>query len=178
MINCILIQNNNINEIKVKNLTEDSIYKKCNFKNNIDFIKIKTWNYKNNIIELWGKNKGFSSSLSEFELFINNSVNVYGKSIFLMRSDEDKYISIDKENFAEFLNLNNIKKNETVNIEDVENNINKNDKKDQNDQNDENDENDENNINDINNEDKNSESSEFSNNSELTFELYEYSDEE
>ena len=55
MINCILIQNNEINEIKVKNLTEDSIYKKCNFKNNSDFIKIKTWNYENNIIELWGK---------------------------------------------------------------------------------------------------------------------------
>ena len=160
MINCILIQNNNINEIKVKNLSEDSIYKKCNFKNNIDFIKIKTWNYKNNIIELWGKNKGFSSSLSEFELFINNSINVYGKSIFLMRSDEDKYISIDKDNFVEFLNLNNVKKNENVYIEDVENEDNQN------------------NINDINNEDKNSECSEFSNNSELTFELYEYSDEE
>ena len=160
MINCILIQNNNINEIKVKNLSEDSIYKKCNFKNNIDFIKIKTWNYKNNIIELWGKNKGFSSSLSEFELFINNSINVYGKSIFLMRSDEDKYISIDKDNFVEFLNLNNVKKNENVYIEDVENEDNQN------------------NINDINNEDKNSECSEFSNNSELTLELYEYSDEE
>lgn len=160
MINCILIQNNNINELKVRNLTEDSIYKKCNFKNNIDFIKIKTWNYKNNIIELWGKNKGFSSSLSEFELFINNSINVYGKSIFLMRSDEDKYISIDKDNFVEFLNLNNIKKNENVYIEDVENEDNQN------------------NINDINNEDKNSECSEFSNNSELTLELYEYSDEE
>jgi len=160
MINCILIQNNNINELKVRNLTEDSIYKKCNFKNNIDFIKIKTWNYKNNIIELWGKNKGFSSSLSEFELFINNSINVYGKSIFLMRSDEDKYISIDKDNFVEFLNLNNVKKNENVYIEDVENEDNQN------------------NINDINNEDKNSECSEFSNNSELTLELYEYSDEE
>ena len=167
MINCILIQNNNINEIKVKNLTEDSIYKKCNFKNNSDFIKIKIWNYKNNIIELWGKNKGFSSSLSEFELFINNSINVYGKSIFLLKSNEDKYISIDKENFVEFLNLNNDKKNEK--IEDVENNNNKNDKNDKKDINDQN---------DINNEDKNSECSEFSNNSELTFELYEYSDEE
>ena len=41
MINCILIQNNQINEIKVKNLTDDIIYKKCNFKNNTDFKKLK-----------------------------------------------------------------------------------------------------------------------------------------
>ena len=32
MINCILIQNSEINEVKVKNLSEDIIYKKCNFK--------------------------------------------------------------------------------------------------------------------------------------------------
>jgi len=170
MINCILIQNNNINELKVRNLTEDSIYKKCNFKNNIDFIKIKTWNYKNNIIELWGKNKGFSSSLSEFELFLNNSINIYGKSIFLMKSNEDKYISIDKDNFVQFLKLNTNNNNEVFNIENEEklkevnnkDNINKNAKNDLN----------------IDNYSESSESSEFSNNSELTYELYEYSDED
>tara|TARA_B100001175_G_scaffold317664_1_gene335565 strand:- start:1991 stop:2503 length:513 start_codon:yes stop_codon:yes gene_type:complete len=170
MINCILIQNNNINEIKVKNLSEDSIYKKCNFKNNSDFLKIKTWNYKNNIIELWGKNKGFSSSLSEFELFLNNSINIYGKSIFLMKSNEDKYISIDKDNFVQFLKLNTNNNNEVFNIENEEklkevnnkDNINKNAKNDLN----------------IDNYSESSESSEFSNNSELTYELYEYSDED
>ena len=52
MINCILIQNNEINEVKVKNLTEDSIYKKCNFKNDTDFSKLKIWNYDNLSIEL------------------------------------------------------------------------------------------------------------------------------
>ena len=122
MINCILIQNNEINEVKVKNLTEDSIYKKCNFKNDTDFSKLKIWNYDNFSIELWGKNKGFSNSLSNFELFKNNGLNIYGKSIFLMKNDEDKYISLNKENFNNY--------------------------------------------------------SEYSYNSELTYELYEYSDDE
>jgi len=162
MINCILIQNNEINEVKVKNLTEDCIYKKCNFKNDTDFSKLKIWNYDNFSIELWGKNKGFSNSLSNFELFKNNGLNIYGKSIFLMKNDEDKYISLNKENFNNYFNI----------INDVESKI----------------------IHDENNESKNKENleskeikedeencdenSEYSYNSELTYELYEYSDDE
>lgn len=162
MINCILIQNNEINEVKVKNLTEDCIYKKCNFKNDTDFSKLKIWNYDNFSIELWGKNKGFSNSLSNFELFKNNGLNIYGKSIFLMKNDEDKYISLNKENFNDYFNI----------INDVESKI----------------------IDDENNESKNKEdleskeikeneencdeNSEYSYNSELTYELYEYSDDE
>ena len=162
MINCILIQNNEINEVKVKNLTEDCIYKKCNFKNDTDFSKLKIWNYDNFSIELWGKNKGFSNSLSNFELFKNNGLNIYGKSIFLMKNDEDKYVSLNKENFNNYFNI----------INDVESKI----------------------IDDENNESKNKEdlevkeikeneencdeNSEYSYNSELTYELYEYSDDE
>lgn len=162
MINCILIQNNEINEVKVKNLTEDCIYKKCNFKNDTDFSKLKIWNYDNFSIELWGKKKGFSNSLSNFELFKNNGLNIYGKSIFLMKNDEDKYISLNKENFNDYFNI----------INDVESKI----------------------IDDENNESKNKEdleskeikeneencdeNSEYSYNSELTYELYEYSDDE
>ena len=162
MINCILIQNNEINEVKVKNLTEDCIYKKCNFKNDTDFSKLKIWNYDNFSIELWGKNKGFSNSLSNFELFKNNGLNIYGKSIFLMKNDEDKYISLNKENFNNYFNI----------INDIESKI----------------------IHDENNESKNKENleskeikedeencdenSEYSYNSELTYELYEYSDDE
>ena len=162
MINCILIQNNEINEVKVKNLTEDCIYKKCNFKNDTDFSKLKIWNYDNFSIELWGKNKGFSNSLSNFELFKNNGLNIYGKSIFLMKNDEDKYISLNKENFNNYFNI----------INDVESKI----------------------IHDENNKFKNKENleskeikedeencdenSEYSYNSELTYELYEYSDDE
>jgi|TARA_B110000967_G_C18875463_1_gene557996 hypothetical protein len=162
MINCILIQNNEINEVKVKNLTEDCIYKKCNFKNDTDFSKLKIWNYDNFSIELWGKNKGFSNSLSNFELFKNNGLNIYGKSIFLMKNDEDKYISLNKENFNDYFNIiNDVKSkiiddenNESKNKEDLESKEIK------------------------ENEENCDENSEYSYNSELTYELYEYSDDE
>ena len=155
MINCILIQNNEINEVKVKNLTEDCIYKKCNFKNDTDFSKLKIWNYDNFSIELWGKNKGFSNSLSNFELFKNNGLNIYGKSIFIMKNKESKYISLNKEIFYNYFNIiNNVKSkiveeksNECKNKEDLDSK-------------------------------EDDENSEYSNNSELTYELYEYSDDE
>ena len=155
MINCILIQNNEINEVKVKNLREDSIYKKCNFKNDTDFSKLKNWNYDNFSIELWGKNKGFSNSLSNFELFKNNGLNIYGKSIFIMKNKESKYISLNKEIFYNYFNIiNNVKSkiveeksNECKNKEDLDSK-------------------------------EDDENSEYSNNSELTYELYEYSDDE
>ena len=155
MINCILIQNNEINEVKVKNLREDSIYKKCNFKNDTDFSKLKNWNYDNFSIELWGKNKGFSNSLSNFELFKNNGLNIYGKSIFIMKNKESKYISLNKEIFYNYFNIiNNVKSkiveeksNECKNKEDLDSK-------------------------------EDDENSEYSYNSELTYELYEYSDDE
>tara|TARA_X000000368_G_scaffold398222_1_gene368078 strand:- start:13845 stop:14312 length:468 start_codon:yes stop_codon:yes gene_type:complete len=155
MINCILIQNNEINEVKVKNLREDSIYKKCNFKNDTDFSKLKNWNYDNFSIELWGKNKGFSNSLSNFELFKNNGLNIYGKSIFIMKNKESKYISLNKEIFYNYFNIiNNVKSNiveeksnECKNKEDMDSK-------------------------------EDDENSEYSYNSELTYELYEYSDDE
>ena len=162
MINCILIQNNEINEVKVKNLTEDNIYKKCNFKNDTDFSKLKVWNYDNFSIELWGKNKGFSNSLSNFELFKNNDLNIYGKSIFLMKNNESKYVSLNKQNFTNYFNIiNNVESqiienenNQLKNEEDLE-------------------------AKEIKaNEEKSDENSEYSYNSELTYELYEYSDDE
>ena len=142
-------------KVKVKNLREDSIYKKCNFKNDTDFSKLKIWNYDNLSIELWGKNKGFSNSLSNFELFKNNGLNIYGKSIFIMKNKESKYISLNKEIFNNYFNIiNNVKSkiveeisNECKNKEDLDSK-------------------------------EDDENSEYSYNSELTYELYEYSDDE
>ena len=112
MITCILIHNKDINEIKVKNLTEETIYKKCNFKNNKDFLKIKSWKNNNYLIELWGKNIGLSNSFNNFELLKKYSLNVYGKCIFIMKNNENKYISLDKENFINFFNLKQKEKEE------------------------------------------------------------------
>tara|TARA_B110000444_G_scaffold233110_2_gene242307 strand:+ start:452 stop:922 length:471 start_codon:yes stop_codon:yes gene_type:complete len=153
MINCVVIQNNNITEIKVKNLTEASIYKKCNFKNNTDFSKIKDWQYKDFTIELWGKTKGISNSLSDFVFYKKYAIHIYGKSIFLMKDTEGKYISIAKEVFLDFFKITECEEPNVI-IETIgetkETNL-----------------------------DEHAKSvSEYSYNPELTYELYEYSDEE
>ena len=37
MINCIYVKDNNICESKIKNISEDIIFKKCHYKNSTDF---------------------------------------------------------------------------------------------------------------------------------------------
>jgi hypothetical protein len=117
MISCIIIQNNNINENRVKNLTEETIYKKCNYKSVNDFTKIRSWEYEDNVIELWGKNKGLDNLKSDFVFFKENDIIVYGKSIFLMR-DSDKYMSLTRELFIDYFDIKEEEKEE-VKDEDV-----------------------------------------------------------
>ena len=89
MINSIIIKDNNAVETKIKNITEDNIHKKCSYKNDNNFCKLKTWetDSDNATIELWGKNKQSNfCNKSEYELFSEDNLNVdvYGKSIFII----------------------------------------------------------------------------------------------
>lgn len=106
MIKCILINDNDATEINIKNnnITEDNLYKKCYLKNNNNFMKINNWNYKNNTIELWGKNKGLNKFKSKYELFNKLNYDIYGKSIFVMKSNENDYISLNIDIFNELEN--------------------------------------------------------------------------
>ena len=103
MISCIIINKNDIEEIRVKNLTESIIYKKCNYKIDKDFDKIFSWNNGENIIELWGKNTG--KNKNDYSIFKDNNLNVYGKSIFLQKNNEN-FISLSKDDFIKFFNVN------------------------------------------------------------------------
>ena len=103
MISCIIINKNDIDEIRVKNLTESTIYKKCNYKIDKDFSKIFSWNNNENIIELWGKESG--QNKNDFSVFQANNLNVYGKSIFLQKNNKN-FISLSKDDFIKFFNVN------------------------------------------------------------------------
>lgn len=160
MINCILINNTEITEIKVKNLTEDTIHKKCNFKSDKDFQLIKSFNYELNKIELWGKIQGQSNLKNDFSYFVNNKLNIYGKCIFIMKSSE-KYISLSKDIFTKFLS-------ETENSDETSDKVHHNKITSEIDE-------DNNNISEDDDSDEEVDS-EYSFNSELSYELYEYSD--
>jgi len=162
MIDCLIINNNEFNKIKVRNLNEDNIYKKCNYKNNLDFMKIMNMDYDNNILEVWGKVK-CKTELNKNIFLKNNNLECYGKAIILLKNNEEKYINLDTNKFFKKFKINNDLDNSSN-----DNNINE--------------------INDNNNNiivnveenkkiDTNSESSEM-NESELEYELYCYTSDE
>lgn len=110
MIKTILIIDGSINEINIKtnNISNETIYKKCNLKSNSNFNMIKEWNFNvNTKIELWGKTKGIQKFKSNFEFFIKNNLNVYGKSIFIMKNQNKEFVSLTDRDFEYFLNENN-----------------------------------------------------------------------
>lgn len=161
MISCIFVKNNNISQIKVKNLDNSNIYKKCGYKNEINFKKINEWIYKNNIIELWSKEENCKNNNLHFIKELNN--NVSNKSIFLLKSN-DKYISFKYNEFLDFFKIETNEINE-INEANEANGVNEANKAN------ENITKIETNIDDENN-------SEYSYDSELSYDLYCYSDEE
>ena len=95
MIKCIIIDKKNINQINIKKLLEEELYKRCNFKNNNNFNKIKTWNFLNNCnIELWGKTEGLNNYKNQNEFLIKENLSVYGKCIFILKNNFNKLISL------------------------------------------------------------------------------------
>lgn len=167
MLKSIVISNEEISEIKIKNLSQDNIYKKCGYKNDNNFKKLYEWEFNNsNFIELWGKEE-LKKSQSKFSIFTKYNINTSGKNIFISRNHQDnKFNSLSLTEFSNFFNLKDQNDNlhDTTSNSDIEiNNENFNqqilsDKEEI--------------IKEIN--DNNSESSL---NSELTLDLYCYSDE-
>ena len=112
MISCLLVDNVNFNTIKVKNLTEDNIYKKCNYKTNVDFNKIMSLKYNKNLLEVWGKTKG-KMELNKNIFLKNNKLECYGKFILILKDVTNNYLSLDSNEFLKYFNiLNNNENNE------------------------------------------------------------------
>lgn len=157
MLNCIIIFNNEINELKVRNISKENLYKKCNYKNNNDFVLIKTWDYSNNVIEMWGKNKSNYNSKNSYVLFEKLNINVYGKALFILKNKED-YLSFNKNDFLNFFNIQEQCLTKSNDKQELEKKLEKGLEKELKD-------------------DLDYESDNESINSELTYELYSYSDE-
>ena len=98
MISCLLVDNEKFNTIKVKNLTEDNIYKKCNYKTNVDFNKIMSLEYNENCLEVWGKTKG-KMEYNKNIFLKNNKLECYGKFIIILKDVTNKYLSLDSNEF-------------------------------------------------------------------------------
>jgi hypothetical protein len=119
MLICIIIKNDNISENKIKNVCEENIYKKCGYKNNDNFNKKFEWEYLDNfIIELWGKNE--TKSENNFTIFKKYDIKIGSKSIFLLKNKNNNiYYSLKYDDFINFFKLNS-KKDDNTSEEDEE----------------------------------------------------------
>ena len=106
MINILSLNNDSINEIKVKNMDDANIYKKCGYKNTNDFIKLYSGNYKNNVLEIWGKNKGLQKYKNAHTIFDILKIDAFGKCVVILKSDNGNFISITNTILKEFFLVN------------------------------------------------------------------------
>jgi len=82
-----------------KKIDIDSLYKKCGFKKEENFIKLFSYNSGDNTLEFWGRNKGDTKTLNTYNLeHYKFKDNIYGKFLCLIKNG-DEYITFDEEYF-------------------------------------------------------------------------------
>jgi hypothetical protein len=177
MISCITLKNKSFKLLKVKNVSEENIYKKCGYKTSTNFKKIYTWDLDDKHIELWCKEDINITKYNEHSIFTKYSIklNINNKCIFFLKNKE-QFINLEIGLFNKFFDLK-----ETIEINTNENTNDTNENNEINDTND-NSSSDINKTNELlnkllhNNNLENEESYEY--NSELSYELYSYSEDE
>jgi hypothetical protein len=126
-MNVLLIEKNGkLKNTVIKKFSKDELYKKCGFKKNDDFIKQYHWVIDNeNIIELYGKNKGKQNNINIYPFPIKDA-KFYGNSILLLLTNGE-YQSITQPIIETFKNYE-ISSSNVFNVNDDDNeNDNKND---------------------------------------------------
>ena len=99
----ILIEHNgNIKNVKTKELTRDTLYKKCGFRSNENFERTTTWEVEHNkemfIIELWAKTEGKANHENKYDFPppVDNSL-YYGTCALIRVDDKDRIIHLTSD---------------------------------------------------------------------------------
>ena len=107
MLYCITLKNTSFKEIKVKNIDSANIYKKCGYKSNNNFKKVYAWDCgSTNVIELWCKEDNNVKTYNNHPLLVkyNIKVNINNKCIFIM-TNRVTYINLESTFFSKFFDL-------------------------------------------------------------------------
>ena len=107
MLYCITLKNASFKEIKVKNIDSVNIYKKCGYKSNNNFKKLYAWECgSTNVIELWSKQDNNVKTYNNHPLLVkyNIKVNINNKCIFVMTNGV-AYINLESTFFSKFFDL-------------------------------------------------------------------------
>ena len=106
MLSCITLKDTSFKLLKVKNVTEENIYKKCGYKTSTNFKKIYSWKLDDKCIELWSKEDTNIKKFNQHAILKNNSIklNVNNKCIFFLRNKE-QFINLEIDIFNKFFDL-------------------------------------------------------------------------
>lgn len=103
MTSIVLIERNgNVKQIKTKELTRDTLYKKCGLRSNEDFERTTTWEIEHNkemfIIELWGKTEGKANNENKYDFPppVDNRL-YYGTCVLIRVDDKDCIINLTSD---------------------------------------------------------------------------------
>jgi hypothetical protein len=116
MISCITLKNNTFKQFKIKNVDEENIYKKCGYKSPNNFNKLYTWTIDASTqLELWSKQDSASKVYNQHSIFLKYAINVNSnnKCIFLLKSNNN-YNNLDGKYFNEFFGLKEVIETETI----------------------------------------------------------------
>ena len=97
MTSIVLIeQNGNIKHVKTKELTKDTLYKKCGFRSNENFERTTTWEVEHNkemfVIELWAKTEGKANNENKYDFPPPVDNSLYYGTCALIRVDNKEHI--------------------------------------------------------------------------------------
>jgi len=110
MISCITLKNDTFKQFKIKNVDEENIYKKCGYKSSNNFSKLYTWTIDSGLeLELWSKVDSASKVYNQHSIFLKYAINVNSnnKCIFLLKSNNN-YTNLDGKYFNEFFDLKEV----------------------------------------------------------------------
>ena len=110
MISCITLKNDTFKQFKIKNVDEENIYKKCGYKSSNNFSKLYTWNIDASTqLELWSKLDSASKVYNQHSIFLKHAINVNSnnKCIFLLKSNGN-YSNLDGKLFNEIFDLKEV----------------------------------------------------------------------
>lgn len=113
MISCITLKNSSFKLLKIKNVDEENIYKKCGYKSSNNFSKLYTWTIDSSLdLELWSKQDSTSKVYNQHSIFLKYSINVNSnnRSIFLLKN-KDNYINLDSKFFNDYFDLKRSNRN-------------------------------------------------------------------
>jgi hypothetical protein len=99
----VLIEHNgNIKNVKSKELTRDTLYKKCGFRSNENFERTTTWEVEHNKemfnIELWAKTEGKANNENKYDFPppVDNSL-YYGTCALIRVDEKDRIINLTSD---------------------------------------------------------------------------------